>query len=295
MWIRERAATSEDVHVLRGPTPELGPLRRWVERLAIPRHIFANARNNAWVRDELAQAFERCGLSVRIQGAYRNVIALPRAATGQPMAFIAAHYDSVPDCPGADDNASGLAVMLECARVLAGTARDRPVGFLAFNAEEDGLLGSRDFVTSGLSDLRIDLRAVHVLEMVGFRGGSGVQEVPLPWVPASLRTPDFIGLVAKGRSNAVVDLALKQRASPALRVLAAKTWGPLHRLVPDLARSDHFPFWNAGMPALLWTDTANFRNPHYHRATDTPDTLDYRFMRDVAELLCATVSEGAAR
>lgn len=293
MRIQERAATNENVHALRGATPDEGWLRWWVERLAVPRHIFANARNNAWVRDELALAFERCDLSVQIQGRYRNVLALPRGATGRPTTFIAAHYDSVPDCPGADDNASGLAVMLECARLLARPAQSVPIGFIAFNAEEDGLLGSRDFVTNGLPALRINVRSVHVLEMVGFRGGSGAQEAPLPWVPASLKIPDFIGLVAKGRSNAVIDCAMGQGASPALRVLAAKTWGPLHRLVPDLTRSDHFPFWNAGVPALLWTDTGNFRNPHYHRATDTPDTLDYPFMREVAELLCAIVSKEA--
>ena len=74
-------------------------------------------------------------------------------------------------------------------------------------------------------------------------------------------------------------------------LVAAKTWGPLHRVFPDLTRSDHFPFWNAGLPAVLWTDTGNFRNPNYHRATDTPDTLDYGFMREVAELICALASE----
>jgi Zn-dependent M28 family amino/carboxypeptidase len=293
MRIQERAPTRENVLAVRGATPDEGRLRWWVERLAVPRHIFANARNNAWVRDELARAFERCGLSVQLQGRYQNVLALPRGATGRPTTLIAAHYDSVPGCPGADDNASGLAVMLECARLLASSAQSVPIGFIAFNAEEEGLLGSRDFVTNGLPALGINVRSVHVLEMVGFRGGAGAQEVPLPYIPASLKIPDFIGLVAKGRSNTTVDRAVRQAAAPALRVLAAKTWGPLHRLIPDLTRSDHFPFWNAGMPALLWTDTGNFRNPHYHRATDTPDTLDYRFMRDVAELLYATVSEEA--
>src|SRR5262249_3386801 len=108
-----------------------------------------------------------------------------------------------------------------------------------------------------------------------------------------LKVPDFIGVIANGRSNAMADSALSSLAAPGLRLLAAKTWGPLHRLLPDLTRSDHFPFWNADVPAVLWTDTANFRNPHYHRATDTPDTLDYRFMQQVAELLCSVVSKTA--
>jgi Zn-dependent M28 family amino/carboxypeptidase len=293
MWIRERANKHRSVPVLRSLNPSEQRLREWTEHLAVPRHIFANRRSNRWVRDEIAATFERNGLCVQLQGRYANVVALPSGASGRPVTIIAAHYDSVPDCPGADDNASGLAVMLECARVLAETDHRHLVGFIAFNAEEDGLLGSRDFVINGLPALRVNVRSVHVLEMVGFRGGSGPQNVPLPWVPASLKIPDFIGLVGKGRSNASVDRAMSQAVAPDLRVVAAKTWGPLCRLVPDLTRSDHYPFWKVGMPALLWTDSGNFRNPHYHRATDTPDTLDYRFMRDVAALLCAMVSEEA--
>ena len=283
-------ATSELRHLHQGPAPDAGRLRAWVERLAVPRHVFANARGNRWVRDELAAEFERSGLCVRLQGRYQNVVALPMRRAGKPVTLVAAHYDSVPDCPGADDNASGLAVMLECARVLREAAA-QPIGFVAFNAEEDGLLGSREFLNDGLAELGVEVRLAHVLEMVGFRCSTAQQQLPIPWAPASLRVPDFIGMVSNGASNATVDRAVRSRAGPGLRLVAAKTWGPLHRVFPDLTRSDHFPFWNAGLPAVLWTDTGNFRNPNYHRATDTPDTLDYGFMREVAELICALASE----
>ena len=301
MWIRERPSRPIPERPLpHRLAPEAARLKAWVERLAVPRHIFANARGNAWVREELASAFERCDLSVQLQGQYRNVVALPRQSRQSrlsrqpPVTFVAAHYDAVPDCPGADDNASALAVMLECARVLADSGA--PLGFIAFNAEEDGLLGSRDFVASLLPELRPRMRSVHVLEMVGFRGGAlraDVPALPLPWVPPSLAVPDYLALVAKGASNATVDDAVASLAGHGLRLLAAKTWGPLHRWIPDLARSDHFPFWDAGLPAVLWTDTGNFRNPHYHRLTDTPDTLDYAFMREVAALLCDVVAKEA--
>jgi Zn-dependent M28 family amino/carboxypeptidase len=266
-----------------------------VERLAVPRHNLANPRHNAWVREQLAEAFADHGLAVQVQGRYRNLVALPRCDHATPVLFVAAHYDSVPHCPGADDNASGLAVMLECARVLAQSGSRLPVGFLAFNAEEDGLLGSRDFVAHGLPALGRAVRGVHVLEMVGFRGSAPTQQLPLRWFSAGLEVPDFIGLVGKGRSNATVDTAVRSSAAAGLRLVGVKTWGPLHRLLPDLTRSDHFPFWDAGLPAALWTDTGDFRNPHYHRATDTPDTLDYPFMREVAELLCAVATQEAAR
>ena len=315
IWIRERRELPADTGAQRlpaGDAPDEARLRRWVEHLAVPRHRVANARGNAWAREQLATAFADCGLGVTIQGRYRNVVALPRGAGGRAepgaepgavtgaVTFVAAHYDSVPDCPGADDNASGLAVMLECARVAARLGV--PVGFLAFNAEEDGLLGSRDFVAHGLAELPCTIGAVHVLEMVGFRsrgapsaaGATQIaaqeQRTPLPWMSASMKVPDFIGLLATGRSNAIADATIASAASPGLRLLAMKTWGPLHRLLPDLTRSDHFPFWMADLPAVLWTDTGDFRNPHYHCASDTPETLDYTFMREVAELLCGVVS-----
>jgi Zn-dependent M28 family amino/carboxypeptidase len=296
MWIQERRGVRDGRGVRRGAAPDETQLRRWVEHLAVPRHFFANQRSNAWVCDELATEFERQGLSVQLQGPYRNVLALPGKADRRPVTLLAAHYDSVPDCPGADDNASGLAVMLECARILAGRGESSPIGFVAFNAEEDGLVGSRDFVTNGLPALRLQVRRAHVLEMVGFRAGAsgGTQRLPLPWAPRALEVPDFIGVLANGRSNEIADVATRSTASRSLRAVAAKTWGPVHRLLPDLTRSDHFPFWNAGVPAVLWTDTGNFRNPHYHRGTDTPDTLDYAFMRDVAELLCDVLSKGSS-
>ena len=295
MWISERpgiaAEEANAVPLRRGIAPDQERLRAWVQRLAVPRHIFANARSNERVGRDLSAAFERRGLAVHVQGRHRNVVALPPASNGRALTFVAAHYDSVPDCPGADDNASGLAVMLECARILAGTTPRLPVGFIAFNAEEDGLLGSRDFVARGLPELGCRVRAVHVLEMVGFRPRARTQDLPVPWAPSRMRVPDYVGLIAKERSNPVIDRAMRSLAAPRLRVLGAKTWGPLERVLPDISRSDHFPFWLAGETATLWTDTGNFRNPHYHRATDTPDTLDYVFMRDVTELLTSLVAE----
>jgi Zn-dependent M28 family amino/carboxypeptidase len=235
-------------------------------------------------------AFERSGLSVTVQGPHRNVVALPPRPRAS-VTIIAAHYDSVPDCPGADDNASGLAVMLECARRLADTPALGAVGFIAFNAEEDGLLGSRDFVANGLPSLGCPIGRVHVLEMVGFRGKpSASQSLPLPWVPEKLRAPDYLALLAKGAANPIAEAALRSTSAPGLRLLAANTWGPLHSLQPDITRSDHFPIWCVGVPAVLWTDTGNFRNPHYHRPTDRPETLDYDFMAEVTTLLAALVA-----
>lgn len=236
----------------------------------------------------LAETLEAAGFSVALQGQYQNVVALPTRWDGRPLTLIAAHYDSVPGSPGADDNASGLAVLLECARLASTMTATPAVGFVAFNAEEDGLLGSTDFVARGLGKLAGRIRVVHVLEMVGYRlRAARPRPLPIPWLSDEIARPDFLGLVGRGSANALVEAALASRAAPGLRLLTARTLGPLHWFLPDLARSDHFAFWRAGVPAVLWTDTGNFRNPNYHCATDTPDTLDYVFMSEVTQVLAA--------
>lgn len=112
----------------------------------------------------------------------------------------------------------------------------------------------------------------------------------VPFTPAALRTPDFLGLVGKGASNRALSQLLACDAAPRLRLVGMKTWGPLHQVLPDITRSDHFPFWLDGVPAVLWTDTGNFRNPHYHLVTDTPDTLDFEFMDQVRQVLLAALT-----
>jgi hypothetical protein len=163
------------------------------------------------------------------------------------------------------------------------------------------LLGSSDFVANTLPRLGRQVQSVHVLEMIGFRcdphSGPGDPRraanpaarpsLPLPWVPDRLRWNDYLALITKGRSNGISDRAMASRAAPDLGLVTVKTWGPMHTVVPALTRSDHFAFWTAGLAATLWTDLGPFRNPHYHASSDTPDTLDYGFMRDTAELLCA--------
>lgn len=302
IWIQERPATPSNLPASgqtprppSEPLPDAARLAAWVEKLAVPRHLWRHPHDNAWVGAQIGSAFKSYGLDVQLQGQFRNIVALPSEPDERPLTLVTAHYDSVPFCPGADDNASAVAVMLECARLLSAIRPQPQVGFIAFNAEEDGMLGSADFVRNGLPLLKRKLRAVHVLEMVGFRGAPAEEQtLPLPLMPARYKTPDFVGLVGKGGGNASIARAVKAKAAPRLRLLGLKTWGPLHRLIPDLRRSDHFPFWMADLPAVMWTDTADFRNPNYHRRSDTPETLDYHFMRQVADVLLEVVTTEAA-
>jgi hypothetical protein len=120
----------------------------------------------------------------------------------------------------------------------------------------------------------------------------GSQRSPVPLLPGVPDVGDFVGIVANHRSLTLANQVLRaaERCPGGAKLVALKTYFGAHRLVPDLRRSDHAPFWAAGIPALMWTDTAEFRNPNYHAPTDTPDTLDYAFMARVARLLHASVT-----
>jgi len=221
-----------------------------------------------------------------------NLVAEIQGGTSDDAVELCAHYDSVPGTPGADDNASGIAAMLACARALSRLDPALPVGFVAWNGEEDGLLGSVEFVARRRSVRAAPIAAVHVLEMVGYaRHEPGSQRMPVP-VPGAPDVGDFIGLLTNQRSNHLVELAVKQAEAmvPELPVVGLKVYLGLEGWLPVLHRSDHSPFWKAKIPAMLWTDTAEFRNSNYHRSTDTPETLDYAFMRRVTQLVIATVA-----
>jgi hypothetical protein len=132
--------------------------------------------------------------------------------------------------------------------------------------------------------------------MVGCcRREPGSQQAPVRGPLAVPTVGDFVALLRRLPSNAVVDAAVARARTlvPELGVLGVKFHLGAERWVPDAHRSDHAPFWRAGVPALLWTDTAEFRNPHYHQPSDTPATLDYAFLRRVTQLLIATVLDAA--
>jgi len=260
-------------------------LRDQVHRYAVPRHADAEEAANRHTADRLAQQLEAMGYDVCEQGPHRNVVALPSDRGDDALTLVCAHYDSVPHTPGADDNASALAVML-------GVARTRPTAtaFVAFNREEDGMVGSSDFVR-WLGEPGAPLfDRVHVLEMVGYTDPRpGAQRIP-PLLPRFLLprdSGDFIALVGLGAGHRMA-AGVRRTADGALGVppvVSLQAPRALLGWAPDLGRSDHLPFVLGGLPAVMWTDTADFRTPHYHRRSDTPATLDYAFMAGVQRLL----------
>lgn len=270
-------------------------LREWVERISLPRHAGAEPEQNRATADWLCSVFISMGYQVERQGDFSNIIALP-AGSFRDVILVGAHYDSVPLCPGADDNGSAVAAMLGCAAACSLWRPVLPVVFAAFNCEEDGLRGSRDFVDSYLPDAPFAVRCAHVLEMVGFASSKpGSQRVPTGLPIQISDTGDFLGLLANARSSALMDFVLRRAGTyvPELPVTGLSLKLGLEKYFPVLSRSDHAPFWAGKIPAVMWTDTSEFRNHNYHRHTDTPDTLNYRFLRQVTQLLTACVIQQA--
>lgn len=270
-------------------------LREWVERISVPRHFSAEAAQNRATADWLSGVFESFGYRVQRQGPCSNLVALPDGKVDTAI-LVGAHYDSVPRCPGADDNGSAVAAMLGCAAACSLWRPVLPVVFVAFNREEDGLLGSRDFVRNHLPTAPFRVACAHVLEMVGFASGTpGSQRVPTGLPVKISDTGNFLGLLANRHSAKAMHCVLHHAGAytAGLPVTGLKVKAGLEQFLPVLTRSDHAPFWESHIPAVMWTDTAEFRNPHYHRPTDTPETLDYRFLRQVTRLLTASVVEQA--
>ena len=219
--------------------------------------------------------------------AVRNILA-ERRGTEQPdrVIVIGAHYDSVVGSPGADDNASGVAVLLELARLHAQTGFRKTVRFAAFTLEEPPFfrsrhMGSRIYARS-LKERGEQVEAMLCLESVGYYSQKqGSQSFPFLVFWLRWRYPttgNFITIVSNADSQPLqtqVRDVLTAHMDLPVETYTGPWW------IPGVDWSDHGSFWSEGYPAVMLTDTALFRNPHYHRSTDLPDTLDYRAMTDL--------------
>lgn len=228
-------------------------------------------------------------------GTYHNVVGIknPRrtqAGRTPPPLLIGAHYDTVSGSPGADDNASGLVVLLEVAAQLRQVALRRPVWLVAFSLEEYDRLGSQAFA----SQLKAEGQAIAgaiILECVGFATDRpGSQQAP-SGIPVTIPTTgDFLAVIGNDASRSLVavfeDGTYGTRSKPNTISLLVPGCG---EAMPHTRRSDHASFWDAGYPAIMLTDTANFRNPHYHRETDTMATVNLDFLSAVAARLSHVV------
>lgn len=275
------------------------------------RHVAALAgrigERNVWRPEALAAAagyirktLEDAGYTVSVQPfashglTVSNLeVALPGLAKAEEIIVVGAHYDSVAGSPGANDNASGVAALLELARLLAGTTLSRSVRFVAFaNEEAPFFYGEEMGSTVYAARARAHgerIAAMLALETIGYYTDQPAsQRYPFPFSFFYPDTGNFIGFVGNLSSRRLVRRAIGAfRAATAFpsEGVAAPGW------MKGVHWSDHWSFWQAGYPAIMVTDTALYRYQHYHAASDTPERLDYaglaRVTGGLAEVIAA--------
>jgi len=253
-------------------------------------------RAATWVRS----ALEGSGLPVEEQPygvagwTFKNFIARYGPASG-PILVIGAHYDVCEEQPGADDNASAVAGLLELARLLG---RHQPettyrIELALWPLEEPPNFRTLDMGSAvhanSLADSKADVRGMICLEMLGFFSDEpGSQEYPAPGM--GLLYPsrgDFISVVGNV-SSWWFTRRVKARMAGATELPVTSINAPA--VVPGVDFSDHLNFWRHGWNAVMITDTAFYRNPNYHLVSDTPDTLDYERMAHVVTGVYAAVT-----
>ena len=215
----------------------------------------------------------------------RNLeVELPGTVLPEEIVLLGAHYDSILGSPGADDNATGTATVLELARLLAGKRLARSIRFVAFVNEEPPFfqtddMGSRVYARRARKRGE-KIAAMLSLESVGyFSDAKGSQGYPFLFRLFYPSRGNFLGFVGNVPARRLVRESIRsfrQHAALPSEGIAAPGW------IMGIGWSDHWSFWKEGYPAIMVTDTALFRYEHYHSATDTPDKIDYARLARVA-------------
>jgi Zn-dependent M28 family amino/carboxypeptidase len=224
----------------------------------------------------------------------RNLVAeLPGSSKANEIIVIGAHYDTVDDCPGADDNTSGVAGLLELARLLHGSHPERTIRFVAFVNEEPPWFQTKDMgslvYAKELKRRNENVISAMSLETIGmYSDEEGSQQYPAVLGSLYPKQGNFIAFVGNVSSAALVRRSV---ASFRRTVSFPAEGAAAPAAITGVSWSDQWSFWEEGYPAVMVTDTAPFRNANYHRPTDTPDTLDYKRMALVVSGLKAVVED----
>ena len=247
--------------------------------------------------DYVAQELKQAGGEVSDQKyetsfgvTHRNVVARFGPDTPERI-IVGAHYDAVDEVPGADDNASGVAGLLELGYLLGRTPPPLRVELVAWTLEEPPVFPTSDMGSAhharALHEADVKVRAAISLEMLGtFLDEPGTQEFPAPvleWVyPSTGNFITVVGRLGEGELVRTVKAAMRGGSELPVESINAPRW------VPGVDFSDHANYWDRGYPAVMITDTAFYRNPRYHTSGDTADTLDYPRMAKVVQgVFCA--------
>ena len=213
--------------------------------------------------------------------------------TSEEYFVLAAHYDTVQGSPGADDNASAVAGLLEIAQHLQSVPLQTTLLFAGFTLEEYGFIGSSQFANRARKN-EDHITGMISLEMLGYRSHDPGSQTYPPYVDANLYpdSGDFIAVVGNDPSAKLTGEIVKniKQAVPNLPVESFVFPSAGDQFV-DMRLSDHLPFWENGYQAVMITDTAYFRNPNYHKPTDTLETLDIDFIHDISAGVAGFLTE----
>lgn len=286
-------------------------LKQDVRNISIPRNYNAQTQALARVRDSIQTRLAQFNLPT-----YRHEFMLNNFMCANVVArqsghlrdtsvwVIDAHFDGVSNSPGADDNASGVAGVLEAARILSQYEFEESLQFIGFDVEEEGLVGSNRYTLNAIP-AGDRIKGVFNFEMIGYYDtAANSQQLPVgfnqlfPALYNQIQAEGFRGdfLSNVGNVNSLPLTALFDSAAaryvPALKVRSLNVPGN-GSIAPDLRRSDHASFWDRGYQALMLTDGANFRNSRYHTPADSAATLNYRFMQQVVQATVAAAATAA--
>jgi len=216
----------------------------------------------------------------------RNLIAeLPGRSLRDEIVIVGAHYDTVPGCPGADDNGTGLVGLISIAQALAGEQQERTIRFVAFVNEEPPYLQTEEMGSrvhaKGCTEREEQIVAMISLDGIGyFSEEEGSQQAPLGLEGKFPTAGNFLAFVANEDSRYLADQAKGVfEATSGIPAVA----GAFPRSIPGVGWSDHWSFWQEGFPAVMATDTIPFRYQHYHKPTDTVDQLDLGQLESVVK------------
>ncbi len=268
-----------------------GPsLRRHLEAVVGERSPLGTPERLRAVEGYAETALREAGLLTRREsipqskGQWHNILGDCPARPGAPMFILGAHIDSVERSPGADDNASGVAVLLTLAERFGGLKRgasETLLRFAAFNLEEWGMAGSYAHAEA-LREARRDLSGMISLEMVGYVDPRPRSQSYPPGMGLGRRkSGDFIAVVGNNASRRLVKQVSAAFASVEGLPVESAVIPSAAALLIGAALSDHSSFWRCGYPGVMVGDTAFYRNPNYHQPSDTLDTISLPFLEKV--------------
>lgn len=260
------------------------------------------------VQKMCAQRLDELGFQVELQnyGSGVNVIGIsPGKLNPTEKILVSAHYDTVPQCNGADDNASGIAGVFETARLLVTKKHKRTLVIACWDEEESKTIGAKEYVAQEKSN-NSDIKMSFVYEMIAYKSDEAMsQQIPAGFdvlfakqvdkIKNNQNRGDFILLVYDEDAQGMLTSISEHAESQMLPLIQIEVSANLKKSISlaDLRRSDHAPFWDADYPAMMITDTANFRNENYHclNGEDNIESLDIDFALKTVNVISKIISE----